>query len=63
MKALLVDKTFDIEFNGYLSNHAKHAIIALISSMPHRAYRRILDGVHDDDALGSRAPQGGPRLG
>jgi hypothetical protein len=27
--ALLADKNFDIEFNGYLSNHAKHAIIAL----------------------------------
>lgn len=26
---LLVNKDFDIEFNGYLSNHVKHAIIAL----------------------------------
>jgi len=27
-KALLADRTFDIEFRGYLSNHAKHAVIA-----------------------------------
>uniref|UniRef100_A0A7S4HL89 Uncharacterized protein n=1 Tax=Odontella aurita TaxID=265563 RepID=A0A7S4HL89_9STRA len=26
---LLSDRKYDIEFNGYLSNHAKHAIIAL----------------------------------
>lgn len=26
---LLADDSFDIEFNGYLSNHAKHAVIAL----------------------------------
>lgn len=26
---LLADRTYDIEFNGYLSNHAKHAIVAL----------------------------------
>ncbi len=26
---LLSNRAFDIEFNGYLSNHAKHAIIAL----------------------------------
>jgi hypothetical protein len=28
-KSLLAERTFDIEFHGYLSNHAKHAIIAL----------------------------------
>jgi len=28
-QALLSDKSFDIEFQGYLSNHVKHAIIAL----------------------------------
>ena len=28
-QALLNDKTYDIEFHGYLSNHVKHAIIAL----------------------------------
>ena len=26
---LLADRTFDIEFQSYLSNHAKHAIVAL----------------------------------
>jgi hypothetical protein len=26
---IINDRTYDIEFNGYLSNHAKHAIIAL----------------------------------
>ena len=26
---LLSDRTYDIEFSGYLSNHAKHAIVAL----------------------------------
>jgi len=26
---LLADRTFDIEFNGFLSNHAKHAVVAL----------------------------------
>lgn len=26
---LLSDRSYDIEFNGYLSNHAKHAIVAL----------------------------------
>jgi len=28
-KALLAERTYDIEFNGYLSNHVKHAIVAL----------------------------------
>jgi hypothetical protein len=28
-RAILADRTYDIEFCGYLSNHAKHAIIAL----------------------------------
>ena len=28
-RVLLADRQFDIEFNGYLSNHAKHAIVAL----------------------------------
>ncbi len=27
--AMLDDKSFYIEFHGYLSNHAKHAVIAL----------------------------------
>ena len=26
---MLDDKSFHIEFHGYLSNHAKHAVIAL----------------------------------
>jgi hypothetical protein len=28
-QSLFSDRTFDIEFQGYLSNHAKHAIVAL----------------------------------
>lgn len=28
-QSLLADRQFDIEFQGYLSNHAKHAIVAL----------------------------------
>ena len=26
---LLDDRTYDIEFNGHLTNHAKHAVVAL----------------------------------
>lgn len=28
-QTLLMNKTYDIEFHGYLSNHAKHAVVAL----------------------------------
>lgn len=35
---LLDDQTYDIEFNGHLTNHAKHAVIALagLGASPHR---------------------------
>ena len=29
VEQMLDDKSFHIEFHGYLSNHAKHAVIAL----------------------------------
>jgi Questin oxidase-like len=35
---LLDDRTYDIEFNGHLTNHAKHAVVALagLGAPPHR---------------------------